>query len=116
MVGPEPTGASVLTMAPVVSTPADNSTEQQGPVSKNDVFGDIKNKFLNEMDKLPRECMTIYMMFCDIIFNFNFSDISTVTITQASNSAQSFRLFSNQMVHVLPRCALASTQNFLAKP
>ncbi|ROI42815.1 Synaptotagmin-1 [Anabarilius grahami] len=53
MVGPEPTGASVLTMAPVVSTPADNSTEQQGPVSKNDVFGDIKNKFLNEMDKLP---------------------------------------------------------------
>ncbi|XP_026099284.1 synaptotagmin-2-like isoform X1 [Carassius auratus] len=53
MVGPEPTGASALTMAPAVSTPADNSTEHQGPVSKNDVFGDIKNKFLNEMDKLP---------------------------------------------------------------
>ncbi|KTF84764.1 hypothetical protein cypCar_00035893 [Cyprinus carpio] len=53
MVGPEPTGASALTMTPAVSTPADNSTEHQGPVSKNDVFGDIKNKFLNEMDKLP---------------------------------------------------------------
>lgn len=58
MVGPEPTGASALTMAPAVSTAADNSTEHQGPVSKNDVFGDIKNKFLNEMDKLPRECLT----------------------------------------------------------
>ncbi|XP_073731043.1 synaptotagmin-2 isoform X1 [Misgurnus anguillicaudatus] len=53
MVGPEPTGASALTVAPAVSTPADNSTEQQGHVTKNDVFGDIKNKFLNEMDKLP---------------------------------------------------------------
>lgn len=53
MVGPEPTGASALTMASVVSTPSDNSTENQGPVNKNDVFGDIKNKFLNEMDKLP---------------------------------------------------------------
>lgn len=115
MVGPEPTGASVLTMAPVVSTPADNSTEQQGPVSKNDVFGDIKNKFLNEMDKLPRECMAINVVFCDIM-NFNFSDISTVTITQAPNSAHSLRLFSNQMGHVLPRYALASTQKFLAKP
>lgn len=115
MVGPEPTGASVLTMAPVVSTPADNSTEQQGPVSKNDVFGDIKNKFLNEMDKLPRKCMTIYAVFCDIM-NFNFPDISTVTVTQVSNLAQCFRLFSNQMDHVLPRYALASTQNFLEKP
>lgn len=55
MVGPEPTGASALTMAPTVFTPTDNSTEHQGPVSKNDVFGDIKNKFLNEMDKLPRK-------------------------------------------------------------
>lgn len=58
MVGPEPTGASALTMAPTVFTPTDNSTEHQGPVSKNDVFGDIKNKFLNEMDKLPRKWWT----------------------------------------------------------
>ncbi len=66
MVGPEPTGASVLTMAPDVSTPADNSTENQGPISKNDVFGDMKNKFLNEIDKLPREYLTIC---CGIFHN-----------------------------------------------
>ncbi|KAL2104218.1 hypothetical protein ACEWY4_001086 [Coilia grayii] len=47
MVGSEPTGA--MTVAPgQSSTPADNSTE----VNKN-MFGDIKNKFLNEMTKIP---------------------------------------------------------------
>ncbi|XP_070298711.1 synaptotagmin-2-like isoform X2 [Salvelinus sp. IW2-2015] len=51
MVGPEPTGAAVLTVAPgpVASTAADNSTE----AVKNGDFDDIKNKFLNEIDKIP---------------------------------------------------------------
>uniref|UniRef100_A0A673J506 Synaptotagmin n=1 Tax=Sinocyclocheilus rhinocerous TaxID=307959 RepID=A0A673J506_9TELE len=42
-----------MTMAPAVSTPADNSTESEGPVNKNDVFEEIKSKFLNEIDKIP---------------------------------------------------------------
>ncbi|XP_056130008.1 synaptotagmin-2-like [Lampris incognitus] len=52
MVAPEPTGASALTIAPapVASTSADNATE---PVNKNDAFDEIKNKFLNEIDKIP---------------------------------------------------------------
>ncbi|XP_049318763.1 synaptotagmin-2 isoform X2 [Astyanax mexicanus] len=53
MVGPQPTGASGLTMAPLLSTTAENATESGDHVSKNDMFGDIKNKFLNEIDKLP---------------------------------------------------------------
>ncbi|XP_035237704.1 synaptotagmin-2-like isoform X2 [Anguilla rostrata] len=55
IVGPEPTGTSTMTMtpAPVVSTVADNSTESEGPLNKNDVFEEIKNKFLNEIDKIP---------------------------------------------------------------
>ena len=54
MVAPEPTGASALTVAlePMAPTAADNSTES---VSKNDAFDEIKNKFLNEIDKIPRE-------------------------------------------------------------
>ncbi|XP_062248399.1 synaptotagmin-2 isoform X2 [Platichthys flesus] len=52
MVAAKPTGASALTVspAPVASVAADNSTE---PVDKNDGFDDIKNKFLNEIDKIP---------------------------------------------------------------
>lgn len=53
--GPQPTGASAMTMAPLLSTTAENMTESGEHVSKNDMFGDIKNKFLNEIDKLPRE-------------------------------------------------------------
>ncbi|KAJ8383820.1 hypothetical protein AAFF_G00213900 [Aldrovandia affinis] len=55
IVGAEPTGTSTMTMtpAPVVSTVADNSTESEGPMNKNDVFEEIKNKFLNEIDKIP---------------------------------------------------------------
>ncbi|KAG7472127.1 hypothetical protein MATL_G00105270 [Megalops atlanticus] len=55
IMGPEPTGTSTMTMAPApaVSTVADNSTESEGPVNKNDVFEEIKNKFLNEIDKIP---------------------------------------------------------------
>lgn len=54
MVAPEPTGASALTIAPapVAATSGDNSTE---PINKNDAFDEIKNKFLNEIDKIPRE-------------------------------------------------------------
>lgn len=57
MVAAKPTGASTLTVtpAPVALVSADNSTE---PVNKNDAFDEIKNKFLNEIDKIPRECQT----------------------------------------------------------
>lgn len=57
MVAAKPTGASALTVtpAPVALVSADNSTE---PVDKNDAFDEIKNKFLNEIDKIPRECQT----------------------------------------------------------
>lgn len=57
MVAAKPTGASALTVtpAPVALVSADNSTE---PVNKNDAFDEIKNKFLNEIDKIPRECRT----------------------------------------------------------
>lgn len=62
MVGPEPTGpegthpSHTMTMTPalVISTLADNSTESEGP-SKNDMFEEIKSKFLNEIDKIPRK-------------------------------------------------------------
>lgn len=57
MVAANPTGASALTVtpAPVALVSTDNSTE---PVDKNDAFDEIKNKFLNEIDKIPRECQT----------------------------------------------------------
>lgn len=57
MVAAKPTGASALTVtpAPVASVSTDNSTE---PVNKNDAFDEIKNKFLNEIDKIPRESPT----------------------------------------------------------
>ncbi|KAJ3586818.1 hypothetical protein NHX12_013210 [Muraenolepis orangiensis] len=52
MVAPEPTGASALTVTPppIGGTSADNTTESVG---KNDAFDEIKNKFLNEIDKIP---------------------------------------------------------------
>lgn len=54
MVAAKPTGASALTVtpAPVALVSAENSTE---PVNKNDAFDEIKNKFLNEIDKIPCE-------------------------------------------------------------
>lgn len=53
MVGPEPTGTGAVTMPPTVavSTVADNST--QGSGGKNDVFEEIKSKFLNQIEKIP---------------------------------------------------------------
>ncbi|KAI3357519.1 hypothetical protein L3Q82_015938 [Scortum barcoo] len=52
MVAAKPTGASALTVtpAPVALVSADNSTE---PVNKNDAFDEIKNKFLNKIEKIP---------------------------------------------------------------
>uniref|UniRef100_A0A3B5AZQ8 Synaptotagmin-2-like n=1 Tax=Stegastes partitus TaxID=144197 RepID=A0A3B5AZQ8_9TELE len=44
------TNALTATPAPVALVSADNSTE---PVNKNDAFDEIKNKFLNEIDKIP---------------------------------------------------------------
>lgn len=57
MVAAKPTGASALTVtpAPVALVSNENSTE---PVDKNDAFDEIKNKFLNEIDKIPREWRT----------------------------------------------------------
>lgn len=54
MVAAKPTGASALTVtpAPVALVSAENSTES---VKKNDAFDEIKNKFLNEIDKIPCE-------------------------------------------------------------
>lgn len=54
MVAAKPTGASALTVtpAPVALVSNENSTE---PVAKNDAFDEIKNKFLNEIVKIPRE-------------------------------------------------------------
>lgn len=55
MVAAKPTGASELsvTPAPVALVSAENTTE---PANKNDAFDEIKNKFLNEIDKIPCEC------------------------------------------------------------
>uniref|UniRef100_A0A3P9NCH0 Synaptotagmin 2 n=1 Tax=Poecilia reticulata TaxID=8081 RepID=A0A3P9NCH0_POERE len=52
MVAAKPTGASdsTVTPAPVGLVSAGNATE---PVNKNDAFDEIKNKFLNEIDKIP---------------------------------------------------------------
>lgn len=55
MVAAQPTGASALTVTPApvaVVAGADNTTE---PVNKNDAFDEIRNKFLNQFDKIPRE-------------------------------------------------------------
>ncbi|KAI1890621.1 hypothetical protein AGOR_G00155550 [Albula goreensis] len=55
MVGPEPTGTNVMTTppTPAVSTVPDNSTGGEGSANKNDVFEEIRSKFLNEFDKIP---------------------------------------------------------------
>uniref|UniRef100_A0A8C7SFY4 Synaptotagmin n=1 Tax=Oncorhynchus mykiss TaxID=8022 RepID=A0A8C7SFY4_ONCMY len=57
MVGPEPTGtgatmtaAPAVAIATTVAEPPGNGTE-----SKNDMFEEIKSKFLNEIDKIPRK-------------------------------------------------------------
>lgn len=58
MVAAKPTGASDLTVtpAPVALISAENATES---VKKNDAFDEIKNKFLNEIDKIPCESWAI---------------------------------------------------------
>ncbi|XP_066559664.1 synaptotagmin-2 isoform X1 [Amia ocellicauda] len=54
IVGPEPTGTVTVAPAQIVSTVADNSTESEGPIGKkNDVFEEIKNKFFNQIEKIP---------------------------------------------------------------
>ncbi|CAK6967195.1 synaptotagmin-2 [Scomber scombrus] len=53
----EPTGATTVTMAPtpaVMTTVADTSSSSNNTeISKNDMFEEIKSKFLNEIDKIP---------------------------------------------------------------
>ncbi|KAM3877545.1 synaptotagmin-2-like [Diretmus argenteus] len=56
VVAAEPTGATTMTMAPaqaVVSTVVDTSGSNNTEISKNDMFEEIKSKFLNEIDKIP---------------------------------------------------------------
>ncbi|KAM7402486.1 hypothetical protein PAMP_017722 [Pampus punctatissimus] len=52
----EPTSATTLTMAPtqvVIFTAADTSSSNNTEINKNDMFEEIKSKFLNEIDKIP---------------------------------------------------------------
>ncbi|XP_029287873.1 synaptotagmin-2-like isoform X2 [Cottoperca gobio] len=53
----EPTGATTVTMAPTqafISTSVpDTSGSNNTEISKNDMFEEIKSKFLNEIDKIP---------------------------------------------------------------
>lgn len=57
MVAAKPTGASALTVTPApVALVANENTNSTEAVNKNDAFDEIKNKFLNEIDKIPREC------------------------------------------------------------
>ncbi|XP_048839574.1 synaptotagmin-2-like isoform X2 [Brienomyrus brachyistius] len=55
MRAPEPTGGTTMTAAPppAVPTAADNSTGPGGPINRKDFFEEIKNKFVNEIDKIP---------------------------------------------------------------
>ncbi|XP_010897569.1 synaptotagmin-2 isoform X2 [Esox lucius] len=53
MVGPEPTGTgATMTAAPAVATTV-AETPGNGTESKNDIFEEIKSKFLNQIDKIP---------------------------------------------------------------
>lgn len=58
-VAAEPTSGTTVTMATspaVVSTTApDISGSNNTEISKKDMFGEIKDKFFNEIDKIPRE-------------------------------------------------------------
>uniref|UniRef100_A0A3P8WMU4 Synaptotagmin 2 n=1 Tax=Cynoglossus semilaevis TaxID=244447 RepID=A0A3P8WMU4_CYNSE len=54
MVAAKPTGASALTVTPApVALVANENTNSTEAVNKNDAFDEIKNKFLNEIDKIP---------------------------------------------------------------
>ncbi|XP_034543971.1 LOW QUALITY PROTEIN: synaptotagmin-2-like [Notolabrus celidotus] len=56
---PEPTGATTATMAPTVlpavisTSPPEISGSNNTEINKNDMFEEIKSKFLNEIDKIP---------------------------------------------------------------
>ncbi|CAM9285852.1 unnamed protein product [Lampetra planeri] len=52
----ETTGATTVTMAPspaVIATVPDTSGSNNTEINKNDMFEEIKSKFLNEIDKIP---------------------------------------------------------------
>lgn len=56
----EPTGATTMTMAPTqgaisTSAPEISGSGNNTEISKNDMFEEIKSKFLNEIDKIPCE-------------------------------------------------------------
>jgi transketolase len=61
MAAADPTGATTLapTATPALaSTAADLSGSNNTEISKNDMFEEIKSKFLNEIDKIPREFLS----------------------------------------------------------
>ncbi|KAM4583383.1 synaptotagmin-2-like isoform 2-T3 [Fundulus diaphanus] len=53
----EPTGATTVSMTPslvsISTTASDTSGSNNTEISKNDMFEEIKSKFLNEIDKIP---------------------------------------------------------------
>lgn len=54
----EPIVAPATTTATMPVGPVDNSTESGGAgESKSDVFAQMKEKFFNEMNKIPCECL-----------------------------------------------------------
>lgn len=57
----EPAGATALTVAPTtvaVSTSAPEPSGNNTEINKNDMFEEIKSKFLNEIDKIPRKSVS----------------------------------------------------------
>uniref|UniRef100_A0A5F9DB14 Uncharacterized protein n=1 Tax=Oryctolagus cuniculus TaxID=9986 RepID=A0A5F9DB14_RABIT len=53
----EPMVAPATTTATMPVGPADNSTESGGAgESQEDMFAKLKDKFFNEINKIPREC------------------------------------------------------------
>uniref|UniRef100_A0A672ZHF8 Synaptotagmin n=1 Tax=Sphaeramia orbicularis TaxID=375764 RepID=A0A672ZHF8_9TELE len=67
MAAAEPTGATTVTMAPtpaVMSTVAETSGGSNNTeINKNDMFEEIKSKFLNEIDKIPCKCELVFFIF-----------------------------------------------------
>lgn len=55
----EPVGASTVTTTPtegvIPTSAADTLGSNNTEISRNDMFEEIKSKFLNEIDKIPRE-------------------------------------------------------------
>lgn len=61
----QPEVAPATTTATMPAGPVGNSTESGGAEgSKEDMFAKIKEKFFNEMNKIPRECPRGWVCVC----------------------------------------------------